>query len=71
MVVLPVPGPPVIRLKLPRAASAQATFCQSVWRTPSTVSAAGNSLARRSESCAGTTEGSPRRAAMAAATARS
>ncbi len=29
VVVLPVPGPPVITLNPPRAASAQATFCQS------------------------------------------
>ena len=29
VVVLPVPGPPVMRVKRPRAASAQATFCQS------------------------------------------
>lgn len=45
MVVLPVPGPPVMMLKPARVAKAQASFCQSNWPAGAPPS---NSCARRS-----------------------
>ena len=64
VVVLPVPGPPVMSVKRLRAARAQATFCQSglpLWNVSGV-----KSCARDSARLAGVGQGCARRAAIEA-----